>query len=241
MTKICFKCKDEKSNSDFSDAQFLKKSGWCRVCISLSKKSYYQDNKEVIHDRVKKYQQGEKSFEYRKEYYIKNKDEKSAYSKIYYEDNKEQLIIASKKYYKENKDEIMLYRKEYQKSRRKNDPTFKLRALVSNSIGFALKKNKSSKNNNSCIKYLDYSFQELMTHLESQFDPWMNWNNHGKYDPKSWDDSDQSTWTWQIDHVIPHSNFHYTSMEDQVFKKCWALSNLRPYSSKQNLLDGNRR
>lgn len=29
-------------------------------------------------------------------------------------------------------------------------------------------------------------------------------------------------------------------MEDEEFKKCWALSNLRPYSAKQNIIDGAR-
>jgi hypothetical protein len=29
-------------------------------------------------------------------------------------------------------------------------------------------------------------------------------------------------------------------MEDQAFLDCWALSNLRPYSAKQNIIDGNR-
>jgi hypothetical protein len=32
-----------------------------------------------------------------------------------------------------------------------------------------------------------------------------------------------------------------SSMKDENFMKCWLLENLRPYSSKQNLLDGNRR
>jgi hypothetical protein len=27
-------------------------------------------------------------------------------------------------------------------------------------------------------------------------------------------------------------------MEDDNFKKCWALSNLRPLDAKQNLMDG---
>lgn len=30
-------------------------------------------------------------------------------------------------------------------------------------------------------------------------------------------------------------------MNEENFKKCWALSNLRPYSAKQNLLDGANR
>ena len=65
----------------------------------------------------------------------------------------------------------------------------------------------------------------------------MNWNNHGNYNPETWNDQDQSTWTWQLDHIKPHSKFRYLSMEDEEFKKCWSLNNLRPYSAKQNNKD----
>ena len=75
-------------------------------------------------------------------------------------------------------------------------------------------------------------------HLEKQFEPWMNWKNHGIYNLRTWDDNDRSTWTWQIDHIISHNKFEYISMEDAEFKKCWSLNNLRPLSSKQNWLDG---
>ena len=50
--------------------------------------------------------------------------------------------------------------------------------------------------------------------------------------------------------IILHIGMHKTGtssiqhalqgMEDENFKKCWALSNLRPLNSKQNLLEGNR-
>jgi hypothetical protein len=73
------------------------------------------------------------------------------------------------------------------------------------------------------------------------FEPWMNWNNHGTYIPDKWDDNDPSTWTWQLDHIISHSQFNYKSMEDDDFKSCWDFKNLRPYSSKQNILDGSRK
>lgn len=78
----------------------------------------------------------------------------------------------------------------------------------------------------------------MTNHLQQSFDPWMNLNNYGKYDPKTWDDHDQATWTWNIDHVIPQSELPYFSMEEENFRKCWSLENLRPYSSKQNFLDG---
>lgn len=79
---------------------------------------------------------------------------------------------------------------------------------------------------------------ELIIHLENLFEPWMSWDNYGRYNAKTWNDNDETTWTWQIDHIKPHSLFNYKSMENYGFKLCWALSNLRPYSSKQNFLDG---
>ena len=69
----------------------------------------------------------------------------------------------------------------------------------------------------------------------------MTWDNHGNYNKQLWNDNDQLTWTWQLDHIIPQSDLLYISMSEDNFKKCWALSNLRPYSAKQNLLDSNRK
>ena len=66
----------------------------------------------------------------------------------------------------------------------------------------------------------------------------MNWSNNGVFNSKTWDDNDPTTWTWQLDHIIPQSDLPYTSMEDENFKKCWALNNLRPLSAKINCIDG---
>ena len=104
-----------------------------------------------------------------------------------------------------------------------------------------IKINGMSKGGSSFIKSIGYSIQELKEHLEKLFEPWMTWGNYGKFNSKTWDDNDPTTWTWQIDHIIPHSTFNYTSMNDRSFKDCWALSNLRPYSAKQNLIDGDRK
>jgi hypothetical protein len=95
--------------------------------------------------------------------------------------------------------------------------------------------------NKDIFDYLDYSPKDLKIHLENQFEPWMKWWNHGRYIASRWNDNDVSTWKWQIDHIIPFSKFKYLSIADEDFKKCWTLSNLRPLSAKQNLLDGVRR
>lgn len=143
-----------------------------------------------------------------------------------------------KKYYQENKIPLLEYQKEYLRIERLNNPARKIRENISRSINYHLNKLNTSKLGSSIKNFLPYTIDELKNHLESQFEPWMTWENYGTYRRDIWDDNDSSTWTWQIDHIIPHSNFKYTSMEDEEFKECWSLNNLRPYSSKQNLLDG---
>lgn len=158
--------------------------------------------------------------------------------KQYYEDNKEHKSKYDRIYREENKLEIAETRRSWENDKLQNDPSFRLRKNVSRHIRLALKANDGSKNGKSILEHLPYSFQELKNHLEKQFEPWMNWSNWGKYDIEIWDDNDPLTWIWQIDHIIPHSIFQYSSMADENFQKCWALENLRPYSAKQNYLDG---
>lgn len=118
----------------------------------------------------------------------------------------------------------------------------RLRKSISGSIRQGLlKRNFLGKGGKSCSKYLPYTFVELKKYIESLWEPWMNWDNFGQYLPKLWVDNDVSTWRWNIDHIIPHSTFNYFSMEDDDFKKCWAITNLRPYNAKQNILDGAKR
>lgn len=85
-------------------------------------------------------------------------------------------------------------------------------------------------------KYLPFDSKTLKKHLESQFEFWMHWKNNGKYKISDWNDNDVSTWFWQIDHIIPQGAFLFTSVEDEVFRLCWSLDNLRPISAKANVL-----
>jgi hypothetical protein len=211
MTKQCAKCLDIKVNLDFSKSQLNRKSGTCKMCIKIYKETYYLENKEYIALKVNNYKTN----------------------------NKEKIQLLSATYYKNNKRKINIKNLSYQKNRRRVDKQFNLRMIVSNSIWYGLKRNNSSKNVSSITK-LSYTIEELKLHLEKQFESWMSWSNWGRYDYKSWDDNNNSTWTWQIDHIIPHSAFKYTSMDDGNFKRCWALENLRPLSSKQNNLKGNK-
>ena len=125
--------------------------------------------------------------------------------------------------------------------RRKLDPSYRIRQYVSISVKDHLIDNLSSKNGQSILDHLPYTIDDLRLHLESLFEPWMNWDNHGRYLLSTWNDNDESTWTWQIDHIIPHVNFPYISLNDDYFINCWSLSNLRPLSSKQNIIEKDRK
>jgi hypothetical protein len=144
------------------------------------------------------------------------------------------------KYYLANKEKEIKKNVERKSYRYHNEPIFRLQHVISRTISMAIKKS-GNKKKGSCLDYLPYSMTELRAHIESKFEPWMNWDNRGHYITADWDDNDSSTWTWQIDHIIPQSDLPYTSMEDENFQKCWALSNLRPYSAKLNHEDGVRR
>ena len=165
------------------------------------------------------------------------KSKKQQYDQEYRSTNKEKLLQQQRVYGRINSDKIRVYKKQYVKRKRADDPIFRLRSYVSKSIAIAIKLSGSQKDG-SCSQHLPFSMDELKEHLEKQFKSWMTWDNHGKYNSKTWDDNDLSTWVWQIDHIAPQSDLPYTSMEDDNFKKCWALENLRPLSAKQNLMDG---
>lgn len=188
--------------------------------IAEYNKNYYLENKEYINERNKQYRE-------------ENKEQIGAYKKQYQEENKEYIAEYKKQYREENKEYIAEYNKHYHNERCNNDIVFKLRKAVSSSISRALRRNGSSKNGISCLKYLNYSIKDLKSHLESQFETWMSWDNYGNYNP--------SKDTWQIDHIIPQSKLPYVSMEDDNFKECWSLTNLQPLSAKENLLKGNRK
>lgn len=150
------------------------------------------------------------------------------------------------KYQRGNKiynDKTKEKRSAYYKNRIKNDKQFMLTTIIRSRIYDALKQKEIglAKSKTDYFKYLGYSKEELIQHLESLFEPWMTWQNWGLYKLETWNDNDPNTWTWNLDHIKPKSEFIYSSIEDEEFKKCWALENLRPLNAKQNILDGTNR
>lgn len=73
-------------------------------------------------------------------------------------------------------------------------------------------------------KVLGYIWPELKSHLESQFDEEMSWDNWGE--------------VWEIDHIKPISSFRYCSINDPEFLECWGLQNMRPLTKEENVKKG---
>ena len=235
--KICVICNLEKIETEFP---FRNKNrgtlrAECKNCAAIYNKKYKTDNQEYIRTREA-------------EFYQANKIEVSARQQEHYIKNKTIILTQKSIYYYntiEDRRQYEFSRQDKQsanaRERRKNNIEIRLRSNFSARINIALKKNNSSKLNESISNFVPYSFQELKLHLESLFDYWMNWDNYGKYIAKTWNDNDSSTWIWNIDHIIPQSDLPFSDMKEENFKKCWALENLRPYSAKLNNKDRNRR
>lgn len=104
----------------------------------------------------------------------------------------------------------------------------RLRSSAKSNINSRLRRHVTGKCFRGAIRHLDYSFFDLIAHLESHFKDGMTWDNYGGRDG------------WQVDHSKPDSWFDYESPEDQGFKDSWALDNLRPMWASENKTKGNR-
>jgi hypothetical protein len=167
-------------------------------------------------------------------YTAKNRDKLRKYGIKYREEHRDKELDRCARYRQSNKEAIKSRRRTRVQQERVSNPIFKIKQNVSRSVRRALLSQSSSKQGHSILKFMPWSLEQLKVHLESQFSDWMSWESYGPYNKRTHDISP----TWQIDHIIPHSEFDYQNMNDPNFKKCWDLSNLRPLDAKINLFDG---
>lgn len=208
---------------------------YCPKCDSLKQRIEYNKNKkrndgldsyckicsyEYRINRLRANEQAKKRHSEAARRYRKNNPEKTLLTyKLYRERNKEK--IAEKRKSKQRRD----YNRDYMRNLR-SDPVFKLKSNISRQINHILKRNCGSKRGQTILDKLGYSIQQLKQHLESQFDSNMTWDNYGIY--------------WHVDHIIPHSSFKYSDMDDDEFRRCWCLSNLRPLEAIENIKKSNK-
>lgn len=181
----------------------------CSTCGKWKNESEFRKYRRQCRDCENKYRRG---------YYKIHKEQEKEHDKEYYETHKKQRREYSREYRANHKEQG----NEYYRKRMKN-PKWKLNNIISVSMRYSL---KDGKNGQHWESYVDFTQEDLMKHLESQFTSKMNWNNRGSY--------------WHIDHKIPISVFNFDSPDHIDFKRCWTLKNLRPLEKTENMKKHNR-
>ena len=139
------------------------------------------------------------------------------------ENNREKYIETARKWRKRN---VELVRKKCRRAARKRCSTLhgRLNHNVSVGIGISLRWNKKGYH---WEKLVGYTLKQLKQNLERKFTDGMTWKNYGQFG-------------WHIDHIIPISAFNFEKSEDDDFKRCWDLKNLRPLWAFGNHSKGGR-
>ena len=218
MEKTCTKCGETKLLEEYHKQKAGKygRCAKCKVCVKAYHKAYNQS--EAGKAAQKKYDQSEAGKAKRKAYNQSEagKAKRKAYNQT--EAGKAKRKAALEKYRQSEKNKA--YHKAYRKNRRHNDPVFKLQCNLRSGFCNWIKGNiKTCKTE----QYVCCTYQELLDHLESQFEEGMTWENQGE---------------WHIDHIKAQSRFDPT-IEEEAFK-CWHYTNLQPMWAEINIKYSNK-
>ena len=171
-----------------------------------------KDNSTYSKDKIKEQQQ---------QYRDDNKDKVAELSKVYHKNHRAELLEYKKEYKKNNKEKI----NEYYKYKKLTDPLFKISGNMRSIIRGAFRNNGYTKTSKS-HEILGCSFEELKKHLESQFEPWMSWDNYALYD------GNLNT-GWDVDHIEPLNPKGIERTEEDIIRLNH-YTNLRPLCSYTN-------
>lgn len=111
------------------------------------------------------------------------------------------------------------HKTKYARLRYKTNVQFKIASNLRSRLNHALKSPKKG----LAVKHLGCSLEDLITYLESMFQPDMSWKNYGK---------------WHVDHIRPLSLFNLSNLKE--LKEACHYTNLQPLRAKDNLIKGNR-
>jgi hypothetical protein len=205
-SKICKDCDKDLCLSLFNKNPngILKVEPRCKKCQSLYNKAYREKNRARISEKNRN------SYKENREVIINRVREYAA-------NNKQKISSSRKRYYNKNKERILEQAKSYVYKKRKEDPIYKLKMNLRHRLSESLKKRKWSKNTHF-YRYIGCDLETLKSHLESKFQPGMNWTNN-THDG------------WHVDHIIPLSS---AKTEEDLYKLCH-YTNLQPLWASDNL------
>jgi len=187
--------------------------------IKEYKRNWYLSNIELCKERAKRNKKLNKESvdEYNKNYRAKHKDK----LKKWQEENKTHIKEYKKQYKLKNKTN----RNVHEKKRKISDDLYNLKCSIRRSISSSFKKRGYSKDSKTC-KILGCSFDDFKTHIESKFEPWMNWSNYGNINGIA----NVEKFSWDIDHIIPL----YDAKTKEDIIRLNHYTNLQPLCSYTN-------
>ena len=152
------------------------------------------------------------------------KKRKSENHKNWSEKNREYLTEYHQKWREKNIDKHREYKRDYERNRKARDPIYKLISNFRTAIYTVLKESNVDKYGHY-FDILQYTPEQLITHLELQFKDDMSWDNYG---------------IWHVDHKLPITSFDIQEMGDEEFMRCWCLDNLQPMWGEENIRKSNK-
>ncbi len=201
--KVCKDCRTEKQEHDFSfSGKYL--NSYCKVCASVRSKKWH-DN--LSPDELEKHQESRRR-----------------YGKLRYERDKAKLNEKAR--IKRQTPESKKYFREWIRKRHKEDKSLYLTSILRARINKAIKENR--KHARTTV-LLGCSIEHFIKHLESLWQPGMNWSNYGAW-------KRGQPMTWHIDHIKPCISFDLTDPAQQ--RECFHYSNLQPLWAIDNIKKG---
>lgn len=218
MEKKCNICNSIKNMEDF-----YKNQNRCKLCT----KEYALENKEKIKSRKKIYRENNKEFiaESNKKYYQSNLDKIKDTHINYYKNNLNKIKKIQKEYREENKEVLRIKGRESSKmyhNKNKNNPLYIIKKVCRGQLRAALNKQNYIKTQRT-EEILGISFEDFKLYIESKFEDWMSWENHGKF-------NSELNYGWDIDHIIPLDS---ADTEEELLKLNH-YTNLQPLCSYTN-------
>jgi len=132
--------------------------------------------------------------EVRKAYLKRNADKIAKQKKEWYDKNKQQQLDYGRTWRANNKEHM----REYQRNKIIQDPLYKLKKNIKTCIWASFNQIGTPKPSKTEL-ILGCTYEELLLHLERQFEEWMNWNNKGNWNGTP----DKPNVAWDVDHIIP--------------------------------------
>ena len=206
----CSRCKRKLLQEKF----YTNRGHLENICKECRKVKYPNGGFKSPEERTAYYEKHKPKYLKGGKYFYAEKNRK------YYQKNKERIIATVKAYNANNPSKVREAKRRYRKKRLATDPQYRARANLRKSLKTAIKKIEGEKSHKFST-LLGCSYEELSSHLESQFVEGMSWENYGE---------------WHIDHVRPLSSFNLLEREEQL--KCCNYTNLQPLWARDNLVKG---